>query len=68
MIFTKTSEYLTDSVNQITNSWHIHLQIFAESLKKIVQKLWEINGKTNVSLFSELGAYSVSPRLQESKA
>ena len=37
--------------HQITISWHIHLQIFAESFIKFVQKLWEIYRKTNVSLF-----------------
>ena len=37
--------------NQITASWHIHLRIFAESFIKFVRKLWEIYGKTNVSLF-----------------
>jgi len=37
--------------HQITISWHIHLQIFAESFIKFVQKLWEIYRKTNVLLF-----------------
>jgi len=37
--------------NQITYSWHIHLQIFAESFVKFVQELCEICGKTNASLF-----------------
>ena len=43
--------------NQITISWYIHLQIFAESFIKFVQKLLEIYAKTNVSLFSEHGIY-----------
>jgi len=41
--------------NQITISWHIHLQIFSESFMKYVPKMWEIYGKTNASLFSEHG-------------
>jgi len=38
--------------NQITISWHIHLQIYAESLVKFGQKVTDIGpyGKTNVSL------------------
>jgi len=43
--------------NQITISWYIHLQIFAESFIKFVQKLLDIYAKTNVSLFSEHGIY-----------
>jgi len=46
-------EYLTDSVKikLPSVSWHIHLRIFADSFINYVQKLWEIYGKTNVSLF-----------------
>jgi len=38
--------------NRITISWHIHLQIYAESLVKFGQKVTDIGpyGKTNVSL------------------
>jgi len=59
-IYKKTSiaelhkEYLTDSVKiKLPSVDIIHLRIFAESFVKFVQKLSEIYGKTNESLFSK---------------
>ena len=52
------------SQNQTTVSWHIHLRIFTDSFIKFVQKLWEIYGKTNVSLFLNT-VYSFSKALSK---
>ena len=37
--------------NENTISWHIHLRISIKSFIKFLQKLWQIYGKTKVSLF-----------------
>ena len=50
--------------NHITFSWHIHLRIFAESFIKFAPKLWQIYGKTNVSLFSEHRVHYCRPMSQ----